>query len=99
MKQIAILDYTFIFDAVDTWQNGFRFESDLADFFAAHGFEANLVNTQGNATRRVLVITKVEESIPQLENAPDQKTPQQVRQTMKKQFQMRDINFQKKGGV
>lgn len=87
----------FLFDPSEGWSNGFQFEADLADFFAANGYEANLVQTQGNATARVLHLAKIQEAIPKLDNQPEQKTPQQVRTTMKRQFQMRDLNFQKGG--
>jgi hypothetical protein len=98
MKQIALLSYMFLFDPSEGWSNGFQFEADLADFFAANGYEANLVQTQGNATARVLSLTKIQEAAPRLENQPETKTPQQVRTTLKKGFQMRDINFNKQGG-
>lgn len=57
-KQIAYLEYTFIFDPSETWQSGYKFERDLSDFFGAYGFEAEVVETVGNASRRVLQITK-----------------------------------------
>ena len=61
MKQLAIIEYTFIFEpSSETWQSGFEFERDLADFFAAHGLEANMVDVTGGATRRVIYISRMD---------------------------------------
>ena len=62
MKRIALLEYTFMFDPDATWQSGSAFERDLADFFAAHGREANWIETTGNGARRILYIQKIDES-------------------------------------
>ena len=71
MKQIALLEYTFMFDPVTTWQRGSQFEKDLSDFFAAHGYEANILETTGNSNRRILYIEKIE-IMPTLINSPAQ---------------------------
>lgn len=60
-KQIAYLEYTFIFDPAETFQSGTKFEKFLADFFGDMGYEAEVVETVGNASRRVLNITKATE--------------------------------------
>lgn len=60
MKNIAILDYLFMFDPTEGWSNGFYFERDLADFFAAHGFEARIVESTGGLSRRVVWLSKIE---------------------------------------
>lgn len=57
-KQIAYLEYTFIFDPSMTFQSGTRFERELADFFNSKNMEAEVIETVGNASRRVLLITK-----------------------------------------
>lgn len=60
MKRLAFLEYTFIFDPETTWDSGSNFERDLADFFGAHGLEAQIVETVGGTGRRVLVISRAE---------------------------------------
>ena len=74
MKQIALIDYTFMFDPVTTWQRGSQFERDLENFFAAHGYEAEVVETTGNTNRRILYISRIE-TIPTLVNNPTQANP------------------------
>ena len=61
MKQLAIIEYTFIFEpGSETWQSGFEFERSLADFLAAHGLEAQMVDVTGGATRRVIYVQKMD---------------------------------------
>ena len=48
MSKLAFLRYSFIFDATDTWQHLYEFEKSLADFFTAHGFEAEFPVVVGN---------------------------------------------------
>lgn len=79
-KQIAYLEYTFIFDPSEAWQSGSKFERDLADFFAAHGFEAEVVETVGNASRRVLSITRISETL-EFDKKPA--PPKSIQQSMK----------------
>ena len=63
-KQIVFLRYNFMFDAVETWQHLAQFESDLADFFTAHGLEARIVKTlEGQIGDRIMLITKVAEGL------------------------------------
>lgn len=61
MTSLAIIEYMFMFDPSNTWQQGSQFEKDLADFFAANGFQCEVVETKGGSTKRVLVITKIVE--------------------------------------
>ena len=61
MKKIAILEYSFLFEpGTQTWTRGSEFETDLADFLAAHGLEANIVDTVGGSGRRVMYIQAIE---------------------------------------
>lgn len=83
-KQIALLEYTFMFDPTNTWQHGTQFEKDLGDFFAAHGFEANLVETRGNSNRRIFYIERIQ-AMPKLSN----KTPQGPKSPQERLNQMR----------
>jgi hypothetical protein len=56
----VFLEYSFLFDAVDTWQHLYQFESDLAKFFSERGLEAEIIKTvEGQASgRRILAISK-----------------------------------------
>ena len=60
MKNLAFLEYMFMFDPTDTWQHGSQFERDLAGFFAAFGKEAEVVEVRGSSGRRVFVIKNME---------------------------------------
>ena len=60
-KSFVFLEYTFMFDAIDTWQRLSQFENDLADFFAAHEVEANIIETMsGQSGRRIMLLKKVD---------------------------------------
>lgn len=61
MKPLAFLEYAFMFEPTETWSNIHAFERDLADFFAAHGLEAQVLKTVDGATgRRILFVRKIE---------------------------------------
>ena len=61
MKDLAFLEYTFIFESdPDTWSRGTDFEDDLASFFSAHGLEATPFKTVGGTGRRVIYIQRVD---------------------------------------
>ena len=65
-KQIVFLRYSFMFDAVDTWQHLSQFEGALADFFAVHNMEARIVKTmEGQIGERIMIIERIEERIPE----------------------------------
>lgn len=64
MKDVAFLEYTFMFNPVDTWQNLYQFEDQLAEFFKTKGLEANIVKTvAGQSGRRIMMISKIEEPV------------------------------------
>ena len=58
--KIALLKYTFMFDPSNTWSNGYKFESQLADFFAAYGYEAEIVEPRGGSGERIIVLTNID---------------------------------------
>jgi hypothetical protein len=58
MDKIAMLEYSFIFDPDEVWSRGWEFEIDLVDFFNSKGFKAKVIETSGNASRRVLYVQK-----------------------------------------
>lgn len=48
-----------IFDPAEAWSNGFQFEAQFADFFAAHGFEAQIIAPAGGTGDRVISLERV----------------------------------------
>lgn len=57
MKDIAFLEYTFMFDPSQTWSNLYQFENDLSKFFADRGYDAVIVKTvAGQGGRRILML-------------------------------------------
>mgnify|MGYP001562055612 FL=1 len=60
-KQMVFLKYTFLFDAVNTWQHLSQFEDALANFFAAHELEAEILKTvEGQMGERIMLIRAVD---------------------------------------
>jgi len=72
--RMVSLQYTFLFTREDNlWNSLYEFERDLADFFAAHGLEAEPILTiEGSSGNRMMMIKKIE-IIPVLDNKPDNK--------------------------
>ena len=98
MKDLAYLEYTFVFEpSADTWQRGTDFETDLADFFAASGLQANVVNVVGGAAKRILYIQRMDKlnsmrvDEGQVAAQPMMKGPKEALKNMMKQA--------KRGGV
>ena len=91
MKDLAFLEYTFVFEpSIDTWSRGTDFETDLSDFLAAHGLQANIVNVVGGSTRRVIYIQRADKidsakaDQAQVAAQPMAKTPKQaIKEAMK----------------
>lgn len=87
MKNPIFLDYTFLFDATDTWQHLNQFENDLADFFSSMGFKADIVKSmQGQPGKRILFIQKVEKikGMPEKQPLPPGKQLQQIQKNIRK---------------
>jgi len=60
-RKYVFLDYIFIFEPSLTWTSLPSFESDLADFFAAHELESEIMRTaDGQVGKRVLLISRME---------------------------------------
>ncbi len=59
----AALKYTFIVRRADNpWNDVFDFENDLSDFFAAHQFQLEPLQTiEGSGGDRMILLTKIEE--------------------------------------
>lgn len=59
MKQVALLDYKFLFDPSECWSSVWEFESDIGKFFDACGLEAQIIKgVDGQAGARVIFLTK-----------------------------------------
>lgn len=59
MKDIAFLEYAFLFDPTETWSNLYQFEQMLGKYFDTLGFDATIVKTvEKGAGKRILFITK-----------------------------------------
>lgn len=57
----VFLEYSFLFDPDTTWDSLSSFEKDLADFFAAHGLEAEIIKmVEGQIGGRILWIKKMD---------------------------------------
>ena len=62
---LVFLEYSFLFDPDETWNNLHAFESDLAKFFNEHGTEAIVIKAvEGAPAKRILYIKKTEELQP-----------------------------------
>lgn len=63
-KNLAFLEYSFLFDPTETWQYLSKFESDLAKFFGSLGYQAEIIRTvEGQVGRRILYIRKVKQDL------------------------------------
>ena len=61
MKNHVLLEYMFLIDPDGTFATLDQFEKSLADFFAAHGLEAEAVHTINTVNgRRMFIIKKIE---------------------------------------
>lgn len=82
-RKIAVLEYSFIFDPSDTWSSGYEFENQLADYFAAHGIEAEIVETAGGTGRRVIFMQRMEVKMTEPQK-PNTQARDQIRQVQQK---------------
>lgn len=81
MKNLAILEYMFMFDPADTWSHLNQFEGSLRDFFTQNGLEAQIVSSvNGQPGKRMLLIKKVDK-IPEIK-PPKQHDPKAQLQKM-----------------
>ena len=59
MKNLALLDYTFLFDPSELWTNTSQFEGALYKFFEERGIDCQTVTTnQSNNGRRMIVLSQ-----------------------------------------
>lgn len=61
-NKMVLLEYDFLFNPSEAWTNLSDFEKSLADFFSAHGLEAEIIKTvEGQVGKRILLVRKAEE--------------------------------------
>ena len=61
MAKYVFIKYNFLFDPSNTWSHLSQFENDLAEFFSANGFEAEIVKgVSGQVGERILLIKRVD---------------------------------------
>ena len=64
MKNIAFLEYGFMFDPTETFGNVYDFENKLSAFFKDQGYEAHvLTNVRGQTSPSVLFISKAKQDL------------------------------------
>lgn len=72
----VLLDYKFLFEPDASWTSLSAFESDLADFFAAYGLEAEIIKSvDGQMGNRILLIQKMETLPGNIERTDKKPTP------------------------
>ena len=69
-KEVAILEYTIIFDPSETWAHLSDMERDLAEFLKLKGLQAQIVSPLNSPTKRVLYLSKLVEVVPEVQNVP-----------------------------
>ena len=83
MKQIALLKYQIMFDPSEAWSNGYQFENQLADFFAAYGFEAQIIEARGGTGERVIWLQRMNTATP-IENTKSKPAMSQIKRVQGK---------------
>ncbi len=91
MKRLAILNYLVIFDPSETgFSSASQYEAFYADFCAAHGIDANVVETAGSGAKAIY-LSRMEVLTSQANSQPAKSTvPQDVK---KVQNQTPPTNF------
>lgn len=65
MKQLAYLEYKFLFDPSEAWSSLFEFEATLSKYLEGLGLEADIVRTiSGQPGGRLLIIKKKSMKMP-----------------------------------
>lgn len=86
MKQIAFLEYMFMFDPSEAWSHLFEFEQEIARFFRQCGLEATIIKpVEGQQSRRMLYLKKAEVIKPISNPQGRPKTPQEIMKGMQHQ--------------
>lgn len=99
MKQPVFLEYTFLFDSSETWSHLSQFESDLADFFSVHDYQAEIVKTVGGQTgRRIMILTRVTLPTGQSQTEQDERRKQpgsKIKEMAQRKLRAPAIKFMK----
>lgn len=85
MKNIAILSYKIMFDPSEAWSSGYEFENSMADFFSAHGFDANIIEAKGGTNERVIYLEKIEQLPMPTQDKPTVDVTKQVQRIVTKE--------------
>lgn len=80
--KLAILNYMFMFDPTDTgWTSGSKFESSFVDYWAAFGYEAEVIETAGSGVKAIM-IRKID-SLNQVKDMKNQQVSLKPQDTLK----------------
>lgn len=59
-EKLVLLDYSFLFNPDSGWDHLYKFEKDMEDFFAAWGYEVQVIRSvEGANSKRVMYIYPV----------------------------------------
>lgn len=80
--KFAIIEYMFIFDEKSPWDNSYDFEKSLGEYFAAHGYDSELVKgLEGGTGKRMFYIFKQDELLENV-NPPVNEPPSKILDNM-----------------
>lgn len=63
-KNLAFVEYTFLFDPGEAWTRVSDLEADLGAFFSSKDLEAEIVTPVGVTSKRIIFVTKKKEITP-----------------------------------
>ena len=84
-KQVALLEFSIMFDPSETWSHMYEFEATFAAYLKSIGLQAEVMMPVGQGTRRVVYISKIpdiEPIAPPVEEP--QKGPKEALKDLKK---------------
>lgn len=88
-KRLAFLEYTFVFEpSVSTWQTGFSFEKDIYDFLASNSLEAEIVDTVGGSSRRIIYVQSMNKLDKIVNDTPPKGIQSSLQNTMRKAMEV-----------
>ena len=84
-KQVALLEFSIMFDPSETWSHMYEFEATFAAYLKSIGLEAEVMMPVGQGTRRVIYISKLPDIEPQVPAPPAEvKGPKEALNDLKK---------------
>ena len=69
-KQVALLEFSIMFDRRETWSHMYEFEATFAAYLKSIGLQAEVMMPVGQGTRRIISISKIPEIEPQVPTPP-----------------------------